>query len=457
MADVVDTWNLKALEDNINAYKMFPSLVKVETKNLMFEANADFLRPELAQGIFVNFNAYKTFLNSTKDFAPFGICQLGKSFRKEISPQQFLRMREFSQFELEYFVDPEAKTHPRYNAMKSVIIPLLSASMQTSGQSAIMLSVQDALDQNVISHQLMGYFLSVIYQFGLMIGLKADKMRFRQHMSHEMAHYAIQCWDLECLVNNDWLECVGCADRGCYDLTVHSAHPNEKLVGSRKLAEPQVIVELKVKPVYRSMPDAYKSELASIGKYFDELSVHETQKVIDCLTRDNKYELDRLGVHYVFDNSLLTIQSKKTTITHEDFYPHVLEPSFGIDRLMYAVLEQNFSSRVEDPKRLVLSLPPVIAPYVVSVFYLYDREDMVAEWDQVRSILDSKKIRYYVDTSSISIGKKYVRSDEMGIPFAVTVDTESKNDQCVTIRNRDDMTQIRISVSYLGSHLVQWI
>lgn len=276
-----------------------------------------------------------------------------------------------------------------------------------------------------------------------------------------MAHYAIQCWDLECYVSGSWLECVGRADRGSYDLLMHSNGTNEKLVMQRELKVPRTEQIVKIKLNYRELPFYFKSALQVLTEYFDKLDRTQTQDIIKGLEDFGSVKIQVINndavESYELVKEYLVITSNVNTITHETYYPHVIEPSFGIDRLMYAILEQNFSSRVDDAKRLVLSLKPSIAPCKLALFYLYSREDMIEQWNNIKTIFDKSNIKYYTETSSVSIGKKYVRADEMGIPYAITVDTDTKNDCAVTVRNRDDMTQIRLSIDYLLSYLLNQI
>lgn len=167
--------------------------------NLMFDTMIGptgkvkaYLRPELAQGIFVNF---KRALEFNHGKLPFGSSQIGQAFRNEISPRSgLLRVREFTLAEIEYFVDPSDKDHKKFVNVQDLKLNLYSACNQMNGEKAVKMSLKDAVDQKLINNPTLGYFIGRIYEFLKKIGIDEDKLRFRQHMSNEMAHYASDCW-----------------------------------------------------------------------------------------------------------------------------------------------------------------------------------------------------------------------------------------------------------------------
>ncbi|XP_029654474.1 glycine--tRNA ligase, mitochondrial 1-like [Octopus sinensis] len=153
-----------------------------------------FLRPETAQGIFVNFDALLRFNHQN---IPFAAAQIGKAFRNEISPRSgLLRVREFTMAEIEHFVDPDDKSHPKFDKVASLKLSLLSSADQINGRpSREDLTLDEA---GLIANQTLGYFIGRIYLFLIRVGINHDKLRFRQHLTNEMAHYACDCWDAEC-------------------------------------------------------------------------------------------------------------------------------------------------------------------------------------------------------------------------------------------------------------------
>ncbi|CAJ0748176.1 14873_t:CDS:10 [Entrophospora sp. SA101] len=150
----------------------------------------------------------------------------------EISPRSgLLRVREFTMAEIEHYVDPDKKDHARFDEVKDIKLRLLPQSIQEEGKlEPVEMSIGEAVNKKIVDNQTLGYFLARIHLFLLKLGIKYEKLRFRQHMPNEMAHYACDCWDAEIQSSYGWIECVGCADRSAYDLTVHSNRTKEKLV-----------------------------------------------------------------------------------------------------------------------------------------------------------------------------------------------------------------------------------
>ncbi|CAN7996679.1 unnamed protein product, partial [Ixodes pacificus] len=195
-----------------------------------------YLRPETAQGIFVNF---KRLLEFNQGRLPFAAAQIGNAFRNEISPRSgLIRVREFTMAEIEHFVDPNDKSHPKFASVKDLEMVLYSACNQMDGQPAKRITIGEAVAKGLVANETLGYFLARIQLFLLRVGVDPGRLRFRQHMGNEMAHYACDCWDAECKTSYGWVECVGCADRSCYDLTQHTKATGVRLVAEKTLAQP---------------------------------------------------------------------------------------------------------------------------------------------------------------------------------------------------------------------------
>lgn len=457
LVDQVDTWNQEALEVNINKYKMLPEEVKVQRKNLMFDIttpkqlNVDFLRPEIAQNMFVNFKSVQQFLQKSP---PFGIAQIGSSFRKEISPKQFTRMRQFTQAEIEYFTDPLNKNHVNFDKYKHTVIPIVTSEMQMSSSPILNISIEQAINKKLISHQTMAYFLAKVFLFVTEMGMKPDKIRFRQHLPHEMAHYASECWDLEAFVDGDWLECVGCADRGCYDLETHSTHSNTSFKVRRYLDKPNEKKILKVQLNMKLIGNQYKKLAPQISNHFSNLDQSQLAVCKDELT-NGQITLNFDSV-IILTNEMLNITEETTIIEYEEYYPHTIEPSFGIDRILYSIFEQNFYVRDNDTQRVVLSLPTKLSPYDLAVIALSKNDKLNPVVDEIVNTLHKDHhLKCYRDDSGVSIGKKYSRIDEMGIKFVVTIDFDTLNDHQVTIRERDSLKQIRVNIDNIVNTLKQ--
>lgn len=457
VAKRVETMDRDLLEQFINKYKVVEGPfdkelkknlpVKVVTKNLMFpvasngvHGDIDFLRPELAQGLFVNFNHIKSFLKTDK---PFGIAQVGRAYRNEITPKPLTRMREFFQAEIEYFCDPKDRSHSGFSDVEDLIIPVLSQDMQKNKEDVKHTSIKEAVVNGIIKSELFGYFLGKIYRFALEIGLNKDKIRFREHLPHEMAHYAVSCWDLETLIGQSWLECVGCANRGCYDLEAHKDKAESKL--RRKLDEPMYKTRYLAKIDKRAVVIKHKSNTQPVVNYITNLNQ------TDLIGLKTKLDVDGCsyacieGVLFGLTPDMVQVVVNTETVEFEDYTPHVLEPSFGIDRLLYSVFAHNYWIR-DGTRRPVLSLPKTVTPHLFGVFSLWNRDDM----DDIKGIVVTQieKLGYTVfrDDSTVKIGKKYVRADVVGVRWCFTVDPGSVKDRMVTVRDRDSMEQVRIPV-----------
>lgn len=469
IAGNVETLTREELEEAINKYAIIRGVhnettdtyapVTVTTKNLMFSVpshvadTVDYVRPELAQGIFVEFKQCQQYL---KRELPFGLAQIGKSYRNEISPKQFTRMREFTQAEIEYFTDPTDKTHPKFSEITDITVPILTAHAQLAGDTeSLMVSLGSAVESGFIRHQTMAVFIARIYQFAVAIGLRPDLIRFREHLPHEMAHYASECWDLEAFVDGDWLECVGCADRGDYDLSAHdrvSTNPAwcKSMKMRRNLTEPIVVNKLSVMVHKKIVAKQFGCVTPVILDHFNALTPGEIAKLKDT---DSNVIVSGWDEEYIVTRDMFEIVEKKERITFEEFYPHVIEPSFGIDRLMYVLLNHTIWVREADDKRLVMSLPKHLVPYDVAIFQLHNKPDMIACAGNIQRMLSDVGFDCWMDDSSTSIGKRYCRVDEIGIRYVITVDPGSLKDGCVTVRERDSMLQNRICITNLISYL----
>lgn len=156
-----------------------------------------FLRPETAQGMFVNFKKLLEFNNGK---LPFAAAQIGRAFRNEISPRSgLLRVREFEMAEIEHFVDPSKKDNcSKFSEIAGEVVTFYPAKAQMEGHPPVHLPVGEAVEKGLVANKTLGYFIGRIFLFLLQVGVSRDKLRFRQHLGNEMAHYACDCWDAEC-------------------------------------------------------------------------------------------------------------------------------------------------------------------------------------------------------------------------------------------------------------------
>ncbi len=331
MKEYIDTHNITCPDCGAHDF------TDIRKFNLMFKTyqgvtedakNEIYLRPETAQGIFVNFASIQ---RTTRKKLPFGVGQIGKSFRNEITPGNFtFRTREFEQMELEFFCEPGTDL------------------------------------------EWFAYWKDFCHKWLLSLGLKDENIRLRDHEQAELSHYSNATTDIEFLFPFGWGELWGIADRTDFDLTQHINHSSKSL------------------------------------EYFDQNS----------------------NTHYV---------------------PYVVEPSLGADRVALAFLCDAYDEEDlgEGDFRTVLRLHPSLAPFKACVLPLSKKlsEEAGAFYDELRR-------HFMVDfDDSGSIGKRYRRQDEIGTPFCLTYDFDSREDGCVTVRDRDTMEQIRIPMKDIPSYI----
>lgn len=435
------------------------ALGKAYKFNLMFETQIGpsgglkgYLRPETAQGHFVNF---KKLLEFNCGRIPFGSASIGLGFRNEIAPRSgLLRVREFTMAEIEYYVDPENKQHKKFHYIKDLKLPLWSAANQMSHQGIITdLTIEQAVEQKLISNQTLAYFISKTYLFLVGIGIRKEGIRFRQHTPKEMAHYASDCWDAEIETSYGWIEVAGHADRTCYDLGRHTQVSGVELVASRPLKEPIIkkMIRFTVNKsvIFKTMTD--KAKAKALVEKLDKITEEEKEKYMVEFETNKKIEVEVNGEKIVLEGEMIKIERYEQKIIEEKYTPNVIEPSFGIGRITYCVMEHCFGVREEDQKRTYFSFPPAVAPYKVSVLPLIGTEELLKFVEPIRKILVQNGISYKIDDINDSIGRRYARTDEIGVPFGITIDDVTVKDNTVTFRELKSMKQIRVPIDDIGT------
>jgi glycyl-tRNA synthetase len=316
-------------KDSFTESRQFNLMFKTHVGPVEGAASVAYLRPETAQGIFVNFKNVQT---SSRKKPPFGIAQIGKSFRNEITPGNFLyRTREFEQMEMEFFVPPDEA--PKW----------------------------------------FEYWVAQRFNWYVEHGIPESQLRIRPHDPEELSHYSAGTSDIEFMFPWGWGELEGVANRTDFDLRRHSEESGEDLT------------------------------------FFDQ-----------------------------------------TNETH--YLPYVIEPAAGADRATLAFLLSAYAEEeVNGEKRTVLRLHPRLAPVKVAVLPLSKKEELAPLTAEIAAML---RPHFQIDTDTAgAIGRRYRRQDEVGTPYCVTVDFDSLEDQAVTVRERDSMSQERIPVKSLLEHL----
>lgn len=402
-----------------------------------------FLRPETAQGIFVNF---KRLLEYNQGKLPFACAQVGNAYRNEISPRSgLLRVREFTMAEVEHFCDPDDKSHTKFNQIADTEMNLFSACAQMDGESAKRMTIGEAVRGALVANETLGYYMARIQQYLLKIGINPKKLRFRQHLSNEMAHYACDCWDAECLTSYGWIECVGCADRSAYDLSQHTKGTGVRMSVERPLKEPKVVDSVVAVPDKGSIGKTFKKDAKVVQEALTSLSSEEAEAMDKALNETGEYVLSG---HKLTRAMVPSFKREQKKVYIEEIVPSVIEPSFGIGRVFYSLLEHSFRVREDDDKRTYFSLPPLVAPIKVSVLPLSNKQEFVPFVTQLADNLTDLNLPVRVDDSTGSIGRRYARTDEIAIPFGITVDFDTLNNtpHTVTLRERDSTEQVRMPI-----------
>jgi len=335
--------------------------------NMMFKVGIGpdgkpaYLRPETCQSIFVDFpRLYKTMRGKL----PFGVAQIGKSFRNEISPRQsLLRLREFYQAEIEIFCNPNKLNDlEKFSEVQDTVIRVQLGELKE-------MTCKEAVESGTIPNKFVAYYLGILAEFYEKTGIDMSRSRFRKLGEMEKAFYAEIAFDFEVETTTGWLELVACNYRSDYDLGGHAKKSKEK---------------------FEVMDD--------------------DEKVL----------------------------------------PHVFEISMGIDRSLYSILEHCLQEDITND-RILLSLKPYLAPIQIGVLSLVKKDGLKEKTDEIYESI-KRKFDVFLDHSG-AIGRRYRRLDEVGAPFAITVDHQTLQDDTVTLRERDSMEQNRIKISELDSIL----
>ncbi|AEF96636.1 glycine--tRNA ligase [Methanotorris igneus] len=447
-------------EHDIRCPKCGGEFGEVKKFNLMFVTSigpggkrTGYMRPETAQGIFIQFRRLAQFFRNK---LPFGVVQIGKSYRNEISPRQgVIRLREFTQAEAEFFVHPKIKKHERFKEVEDEIVPLLPADRQMDenlkdGEKVIKITLKEAVEKGIIRHETIAYFIALTKKFLLDIGIDESKLRFRQHLPNEMAHYAIDCWDAEIYTERfGWIECVGIADRTDYDLKAHMNHSGVNLEVFVEFDEPKEVETYEVELNYKVVGRIFKKDTKLIEETLKNMDNEDLEKLVNALNKEGKYILKVNGKEFEILSDYVKINKVKKKIMGEKVLPHVIEPSYGIDRITYCLLEHAYK---EEEDRVYLDLKPSIAPIKVGVFPLVNRDGMPEIAKKIRDMLRENGIIAEYDDSG-AIGRRYMRMDEIGTPFCVTVDGDTLKDNTVTVRERNTREQVRVKIDELVDYI----
>jgi glycyl-tRNA synthetase len=427
----------------------------VDAFNLMFATNIGpgdsdpgYLRPETAQGIFVEFPRLKEY---ARNQLPFGVTQIGRAYRNEISPRRsIIRTREFTQAELEYFIDPE-EDEPDLEAVADVEVTLYPASEQNAEDGEeIRTTIGAAVDDGTIASPWVAYFLGVAKPWYDDVGVDMDRFRFRQHLSGERAHYAADCWDAESEIDGNWIEMAGFAYRSDYDLSKHAEHSGDRFTVFKQYDEPKTVERATVDPDMSYLGPEFGGDAQAVVSELEALAARDRAAF-----EGDAVEIDLEGERHEIPVDRTGFAVEEQTESGEHITPHVVEPSFGVDRLVYTVLHHAYrEDEVAGEERTFLELDPEVAPTFVGVFPLQNDDGLEDAARDIAADLREAGLSVTYDDSG-NIGRRYRRQDEVGTPFCVTVDYESneQDEGGVTVRERDSTDQKRLAIDELPETL----
>lgn len=403
-----------------------------------------YMRPETAQGMFMLFPAlYRHF----RQKLPFGAIQTGKGYRNEISPRQgMIRLREFNMAELEYFIDPEKPPADDLNRRTEIVLLVPDPDGPHSGETRMGFGA--ALDSGIVRHPTVAWFLARTWDFLVNVGIDPERIRFRQHASTEMAHYAEDCWDCEIYGEHGWIECVGIANRTCHDLLSHEKKSNSKgLRAWRQFSVPRSQKIDRLTAIGSVIGPYFRGEAGLVTSALEELSdIPEFFPFKLTLSNGNVVSIDE---------NMVERRKEVVNVSGEWFTPHVIEPAFGIDRIIWHILDHSYQeSKKEGEDYTFLRLPEGISSVDCVVLPLFDKDGMGELAKEITKAINSLPHRSAEMDSSKSIGRRYARADEIGVPWALTIDHTSLEDGSVTIRRRDDQVQVRAFVDEIISNLL---
>ena len=445
-------------ENNVKCPVCGGQISKSEPFNLMFQVKigsyiggiTGYGRPEAAQGQFLDF---KRIYASERERLPLGIAQVGRCVRNEIAPRKGpIRLREFTIIDYEVFLDPEDPSYPRIKLVEDTVLRILSVEQQTIGSDEVSeMTVRAALDAGIVKNEVLCYFMALAGKFLEELGIPSDKQRFREALPEERAHYSLQTFDQEVWLERwGWTEVSGHAYRTDYDLRNHMTHSGVDLRVYKAHDQPRKAIELTVTPKKKQLELNFGTENAQM--IVTLLSRSDASIVAREVREKGYYELTgpfplRLTEEHI------EVHTGEVEEAGRYFIPHVVEPSFGIDRILYAVLEYAY---LERKGRIVLNIPRDVASVQACVFPLVNRDDLPKVAKGIYETLLREGFTVEYDDSG-SIGRRYARADEIGVPICMTVDYQTLQDGTVTLRDVSTWKQIRSKVNTLSDILGDYL
>jgi glycyl-tRNA synthetase len=267
--------------------------------------------------------------------------------------------------EIEHFVNPNDKSHPNFPSLADKELVLFGRMDQLGSGKTKTITISEAVTSGLVNNETLGYFMARTQLYLEKIGMDPTKLRFRQHLTTEMAHYAADCWDLEIESSYGWVECVGHADRACYDLMVHAKATNTSMVATQKFDQPKDIEIAKLKFDRKALGMVFKGDARAVSSALEALAEdwNDFEPIATALEAEGKATVDGFEI----TKEMLTWTKNKKKVHEQKFTPSVIEPSFGMGRILYSLLEHSFYQRDMDEQRCVMRFNPQVAPQKCAV------------------------------------------------------------------------------------------
>lgn len=267
--------------------------------------------------------------------------------------------------EIEHFVDPKDKSHPNFASIADKELVLFGRDDQLGSGKTATVTAGEAVKTGLINNETLAYFMARTQLFMEKIGMDPKRLRFRQHLKTEMAHYAADCWDLEIQSSYGWVECVGHADRACYDLEVHSKATKTPMVATQKLDAPVELEVAKLKIDRKLLGQVFKQDQRVVSGVLEALA--ENWEDFEPVAKHLEVEGKAMVDGYEITKEMVSWTKAKKIVHEIKFTPSVIEPSFGMGRILYSLLEHSYYQRDKDEQRCVMRFNPQVAPYKCAV------------------------------------------------------------------------------------------
>lgn len=410
-----------------------------------YSENVGYGRPEAAQGIFVEF---KRLYEQVRERLPIGFAQIGRALRNEISPRQGpIRLREFTIIDLEFFFDPEKPQCPFLDEVADEKLRLVLVENRVKGdETPVELPVKEIVAKGYIKVEWQAYFMALAKRFVASLGIPEDRQRFIEKHPWERAHYSAQGFDQEVYLDRwGWVEVAGFNYRTDYDLRGHMRESGEEMRVFKPSDKENVRVEVKTKLLIANINKTFGDKAPEVIKALQNVA---PETLADALEKSGFYEIGGFKV----TSEHIKITRREIREKGRRFIPHVVEPSFGSDRLAYAALEYAYTVR---NNRIILRLPRDIAPIQLAVLPLVSKDGLPEKAREVHELLIDEGFTVEFDESGY-IGRRYARFDEIGVPICITIDYQTLKDETVTLRDRDTWRQVRAKIKNLPQLLHEY-